>query len=183
MQPANKHKIYILQCAHNITMIVKDASVLIHLAKISVLEKSCDYFRKVIIPKLVYEEIIKGKEKGYEDTNIIDNLIKIKKIIIKEIKEEKLIKKANEFNIQGGEAEALALYWQEEAHYLATDDDNLRKRQTVLNIAIIGTPSIIINLYKKQQITKEKYLSAIKELSKIGWFSNQVLDKMKMEER
>ena len=164
-------------------MIVKDTSVLIHLAKISVLEQSCNYFKEVIIPRLVHEEIIAGKEKGYGDVNIIDDLIKMKKIIIKEIKEEKLIKKANEFNIQGGEAEALALYWQEKANYLATDDDNLRKKQVMLNLAIIGTPSIIIKLYKKQQITKEKYLNAIKELAKIGWFSNQVIDKMKMEEK
>jgi predicted nucleic acid-binding protein len=92
-----------------------------------------------------------------------------------------LLEKANEYNIQKGEAEAVALYWQENANHLATDDDNVRKKQTILNLTIIETPAIIMKLYKEQKITKEKYLNSTNELKKIGWFSNQVIDKMKME--
>lgn len=162
-------------------MIVKDSMVLIHLAKITLLEKSCEYFKEVIIPDLVYKEIIKGKDKGYDDITIISDLINRKKIKIKEVTKKNLIEKTKQFNIQHGEAEAIALYWQENADYLATDDDNVRKKAEILNIIIIGTPSIIINLYKRQKITREKYLNSLNELKKIGWFSNQVIDKMKME--
>ena len=126
-------------------IIVKDAMVLIHLAKLSILEKSCDYFKNIIIPNLVYEEI--NKYEDYPDANIINSLIKSKKISIKNIKNINLIKKANEFNIQYGEAEALALYWQENADLLATDDDNVRKKKELLNIKLIGTPVIILILY------------------------------------
>jgi len=162
-------------------MIVKDAMVLIHLAKITLLEKSCEYFREVIMPLMVYDEIIKGKDKGYGDVIIIENLIKMNKIKINKIKDETLMQKAREFNIYRGEAEALALYWQENADILATDDDNVRKKKLLLNISVISTPAIIMNLYKKQKITKEKYLDSISSLRKIGWFTNQVLDRMKME--
>ena len=110
-------------------MIVKDAMVLIHLAKITLLEKSCEYFREVIMPLMVYDEIIKGKDKGYGDVIIIENLIKMNKIKINKIKDETLMQKAREFNIYRGEAEALALYWQENADILATDDDNVRKKK------------------------------------------------------
>ena len=41
-------------------MIVKDSMVLIHLAKLTVLEKSCNYFKNVTIPDLVLKEIKKG---------------------------------------------------------------------------------------------------------------------------
>ncbi len=162
-------------------MIVKDTMVLIHLAKITLLEKSFDYFKEVIMPPEIHKEILKGKEKGYEGANIIENLIYTKKIKIKEISEPKLLQKAKDYNIQRGEAAAVALYWQEKADYLATDDDNVRKKTSILNITIVGTPAIITKLYKKNKIDKEKYLDAINELKKIGWFSNQVFDKMKTE--
>ena len=103
--------------------------VLIHLAKLSVLEKSCDYFKRVLIPELVYKEFLKGKEKSLPDVPITLKLIESKKIIIEKVKDINLIKKANEFNIQRGEAEVIALYWQEKADFLATDDDNVRKKK------------------------------------------------------
>ncbi len=160
-------------------IIVKDAMVLIHLAKLSILEKSCDYFKNIIIPNLVYEEI--NKYEDYPDANIINSLIKSKKISIKNIKNINLIKKANEFNIQYGEAEALALYWQENADLLATDDDNVRKKKELLNIKLIGTPVIILILYNKKIIDKDKASLSIEILREIGWFSNALLDSVIME--
>lgn len=162
-------------------MIVKDAMVLIHLAKISILEKSCDYFKKVLISELVYYEILKGNEKGFSDVPIILELIKQKKIIITKARDKSLIKKVNQFNVQDGEAETIVLYWQEKADLIATDDDNVRKKKTLLNIKIIGTPAIVVELYKKKMISKDKLEQGVSELRKIGWFSNTVLDKILME--
>ena len=162
-------------------MIIKDAMVIIHLAKITLLEKSCNYFKKVIIPDKVYEEITAGKNKGYLELFIIDDLIKMKKIEVKKTNNKLYLKKLNEFNIHGGEAEAVALYFEERADYLATDDDNLRRKKDVLNIKIIGTPSIIITLFKEKNIEKDKFLDSVRKLKEIGWFSNSVIDKMLME--
>ncbi len=162
-------------------MIIKDSMVLIHLSKLSVLEKSCDYFKEVFIPMAVYEEIQQGKDKGFYDVPIIMELIKNKKIIVKIIKNRNLIKKANQFNIQGGEAEVVALYWQEKAELIASDDDNLRRKKNILDIKLIGTPSIILDLYKKEKINSDKIRQCISELRKIGWFSNIILDKILME--
>ncbi len=162
-------------------MIVKDSMVLIHLAKITLLEKSCSYFNKVIIPKKVYEEVTACKEKNYIDIQIIEELLENKKIKVIEIINKKYLEKANEFNIQKGEGEAVALYWQENADYLATDDDNVRKRNIILNIKIIGTPVIILKLYKEKFIDKNKFTDSINKLRKIGWFSNAILDKILME--
>lgn len=159
-------------------VVIKDSVVLIHLAKLSILEKSCNYFKKVLVPNLVYKEIDK---EAYPDSEIIKNLIKAKKIVLKEIKNKNLIKKANEFNIQHGEAEALALYWQEKADLLVTDDDNIRKKKILLDINLIGTPGIIVKLYKEEIINKDKLLSSIEMLRDIGWFSNALLDSIILE--
>lgn len=162
-------------------MMIKDAMVLIHLAKLSLLESSCQYFKKVMIPEQVYHEILKGKRKGFPDASVIVDLIENKKITVKKIQDKNFIKKANQFNIQRGEAEAVALYWQEKADFLATDDDNVRKKKILLNINIIGTPGIILGLYKKRIINRQKISESVEELRKIGWFGSTVLDKIIME--
>jgi len=161
--------------------IVKDSMVLIHLAKLSLLEKSCDFFKKVIIPELVEQEINEGKTKGFPDAVKIFNLISDKKIKVEKIKDKELIKKVNQFNIQRGEAEVIALYWESRADIIATDDDNIRKKKLMLNIKIIGTPAIILNLYRHKIITKNKLEECVVELRKIGWFSNAILDTILME--
>ena len=152
--------------------------VLIHLAKITILEKSCDYFKNILIPQLVKEEIFK---KDSPDSALVEELIFKGKIKVKDVKDGFLIRRANEFNIFRGEAEVVALYWQEKADYIATDDDNVRKKSILLDLKIIGTPSMLLTLYKKEIIDKEKIIKCIDKLREIGWFSDIVLDKILIE--
>lgn len=161
-------------------MIIKDAMVVIHLAKVTLLEKSCDYFKDVIIPELVYKETVEV-EKDYPETIIIKELVEKRKIKVKKINEKMLVNKSNQYNLHRGEAESVALYWQEKANLLATDDDNVRKKRNILNLSIIGTPAIVFKLYRENIIDKEKFKESISQLRKIGWFSNAVLDKVLME--
>lgn len=161
---------------------VKDSMVIIHLAKTSLLETACSYFGNVIIPeRIVWETVSRGMERGYGDALIIHTLIERKKIMVKKITDAALLRRAYQFNIQGGEAEAVALYWQEKADLLATDDDNVRKKRVTLEIQVIGTPAIILALYRKKMVTKEKIVDAINTLREIGWFSSAILDSMMME--
>lgn len=154
--------------------------VLIHLAKITLLERSCDYFRNVAISQLVYQEAVEsGKE--HPDAMIISEMVKRKKIRVRNVMNNSLIEKANQFNIQRGEAESLALYWQEKAKFMATDDDSVRKKSVLLKVNVIGTPAIILKLYKEKYIDRKKLEESISELRKIGWFSSAVLDKVLLE--
>ena len=162
-------------------MIVKDTMVIIHLAKITLLEKSCRYFKRVLIPEEVHREILAGQEKGYEDVTITQELVTSEKISIKRVQDKSFLRRAQEFNVQRGEAEALALYWQEKAEYLATDDDALRKRSTVMDLKIIGTPAIVLKLYQEKLIEKRKFQDSVHALKKIGWFSPVVIDHILME--
>ena len=161
-------------------MIIKDSMVLIHPAKLTLLETSCDFFKDVAIPKLVYEEVV-GSGDIHPDVMLISGLVKKNKIKIINVRSKKLIKKANQFNIQRGEAECMALYWQEKSKLLATDDDNVRKKSVLLNVNAIGTPAIIIKLYKENHIDRKKLEGSISTLRKIGWFSGGLLDKILLE--
>ncbi len=162
-------------------VVIKDSMVLIHLAKITLLRKSCELFKSVLIPRRIYEEILKGEEKGYGEVILIKELIEENAISIIKIENSNLLKKANEFNIQRGEAEAVALYWQESADFLASDDNNVRKKSHLLNLKVIGTPVIILNLFRKKIIDEDKTILSIEKLKEIGWFSDFVLDKILME--
>ncbi len=159
-------------------ILIKDSMVLIHLAKVSLLETSCDYFGKVIIPLGVQAEI---SFKEYPDTSLILSLIEKGKIETKEITRKELIRKANELNIYRGEAEAVALCWELQADALATDDNNVRKKKEILQITLIGTPALLLQLYKKKKITRLKLETSIKTLKTIGWFSNTIWDKILLE--
>ena len=163
-------------------LVVKDAMVLIHLAKISLLEISRGYFGKVLIPELVLQETVNaGKQKNFEDAFLIEEIIRKGIITVRKIAKKAFVKKANQFNIFGGEAEALALYWEEKADFLATDDDNVRRKKEVLNLSLIGTPAIILALYRKKSINEEKTRDALKKLRKIGWFSSEIIDRVLLE--
>lgn len=162
-------------------MIITDSMVVIHLAKITLLEASCERFKPVVVPEKIHREILQGKKKGYEDVTIIEGLITAGTLSVKHVREKKLLKKAAEFNVQGGEGEALALYWQEKADALASDDDNLRKKGVLLNLNLIGTPAIILKLYHEKRIDRNKLQGSLQALRKIGWFSNAVIDKILME--
>ncbi len=159
-------------------IVVNDAMVLIHLAKAALLETSCDYFKKIIIPPLVYNEVMRG---GHPDSVIIKKMIQQQKIRIEKIQDINLIKRAHEFNIQRGEAEAVALYWERKADLLATDDDNVRKKKVLLQIQLIGTPAIVLQLYLERKISKEKLTQSIALLKRVGWFTSTVWDKIQME--
>ena len=81
----------------------------------------------------------------------------------------------------GGEAESVALYKQEKAELLMTDDDNVRKKKDILNIKVIGSLGILLKLRKENVIDRNKFSSALEQFRKIGWFSSSILDKVHME--
>ncbi|HLC81346.1 MAG TPA: hypothetical protein VJH68_01695 [Candidatus Nanoarchaeia archaeon] len=152
--------------------------VIIHLAKTTLLKSSCTYFGKVLIPKLVQEEVVQDE---HPETGLIREMILSKKIIVEAVKDKNFLHRANQFNLQRGEAEVVALYWEQHADLIATDDDNVRKKKDVLQLKVIGTPAIIFELYKKRYIDNQKLQEVITVMREISWFSNVIWDKILME--
>ena len=162
-------------------MIVMETMVVIHLAKMSLLEKSCTYFGEVLIPQSVRDEVLVGKERGYADASLVDSLVSTKNLVVKRVRDRRLLQRAKELNIQRGEAEAVALYWQQQATYLASDDDSVRKKRVVLDLQLIGTPAIVLKLYQERVIDKQKLRDSLTELRTIGWLSSAVIDRILLE--
>lgn len=163
-------------------IVIKDSMILIHLAKMAILADSCRHFGNVLIPVKVYEEaVLKGQEKGHPDALVIERTIKEDLIKIKEVVDKKKVDNLRLFGLHLGEAEAVALYFQDGARYLATDDDTCRKNRILLGINIIGSPAIVISLFKKGRLTKRKTIDCISALETIGWFDINVIQEMRRQ--
>lgn len=161
---------------------IKDSMILIHLAKMAILSESCRYFGDVLIPKKVYQEsVTAGRKNGHPDALIIEQAIDGNLIKITEVQDKKKVHNLRLFGLHYGEAEAVALYYQENARFLATDDDTCRKNKIMLDINIIGSPAIVIMLYKKRIISREKAINCISSLEEIGWFDANILYEMNQQ--
>ncbi|MEK6970872.1 MAG: hypothetical protein AABW68_04255 [archaeon] len=160
-------------------LLIEDSMVLIHLAKLSLLELSCAHFGNVVISEMVLDETVTtGKEKGFPDSFLIEEMVHKKKVRVEKVINKELIERVNQFNVYGGEAESVALYWQEKADLLACDDDNVRSKKDVLGLSLIGTPVIILQLFRNKLISGEAVIESVSKLRKIGWFHSEVLDRV-----
>jgi predicted nucleic acid-binding protein len=157
--------------------LVLNSMVVIHLSKLTLLKYLCDIFDEVILPQKVFEETIeKGLEKGYSNSFVTKKLIEKGLIRVKGIHSGTSVNELEIFGLNEGEAEAVALYFQEKADRLASDDNAVRKNRVILGLQIVGTPALIYSLFKKGLVTKEKTIAALFELKKLGWFRPEVLE-------
>lgn len=164
-------------------MLVKDAMVLIHLAKMTLLQTSCQVFGPARVPARVRDEVLAGKEKGYADAAVVEKRLDDGDIEVVDLgpDAQEDLTELEKLSVRGGEAHAIALCWQEGIDRLATDDDNVRDKQEILGIRCVGTPALLLGLHKRGSITQEKVTRAVDVLERVGWFSQAVLDKVRME--
>lgn len=156
--------------------IAVDSIVLIHLAKVTLLESLCECL-EVNIPKRVYQEATAGK---FADAVICKNLVGKNKIKVIEAL-PKIVDELKKFSIAKGEAEAVALFKEGKADVIATDDDVVRKNSAVLDLKLIGTPALIKWMFKKKKISRDKAVKSLSELKKIGWFEAGMIDRIIVE--
>lgn len=147
-----------------------------------ILTDSCQHFGNVLIPTKVYKEtVINGKKNNHPDAVIIEQAITGNLIKIREVKDKKKVENLRIFGLHLGEAEAVALYFQEKAQFLATDDDTCRRNRIIIGIRIIGSPAIVIMLFRNSLITRSKALDCVSSLETIGWFDTEVIHEMKRQ--
>ena len=102
---------------------VSDATSLILLAKVGLLELFANR-NSVVVPQHVFDEVVKGKDKGRVDAFSVEKLRDEKKFSITFPKEETKAKIQKLFNIKGGELDVLAISLETKATVL-TDDKKM----------------------------------------------------------
>src|SRR3989338_7732166 len=153
--------------------IIADASSLILLAKVSVLE---EFSRRntIVIPKSVYEEVINGKEKGRLDSLLVENLTQNNLLKIKTPERRVKNRIENLFNIKKGELDVIALAYKTKDTVLS-DDKKCFNTAKVLSIGFITSLDVVVVLCKKGHITKEKLHECLERLEEYGWYSKNII--------
>ena len=156
-------------------MLAFDASTLILLAKIDMLDLFVsDFGGKILIPERVREEVcIPGKE----ETPLIMELIKDGKIKVSAVKNKKLVEKLmDDFHIDSGESEAIALALQEKASLVATDDRNAIRACKFLKMEFTTAIAILIRACEKKLVDKNEALAKLQKLWSIARYSRPIID-------
>lgn len=156
-------------------MIIFDASTLILLARIEVLELFVSNFQgKILIPHSVEIEALK---KDREGTPLIEKLIKRKEIQVIYVKDKNQVEKLmDDFNIGIGEAEAICLALKKEARTVATDDRNAIRACKMLHIDFITAITFLIRAFEKGLLERDEALIKVQRLSNIGRYSKVIIE-------
>jgi len=159
--------------------IVADASSLILLSKIRLLEKLVER-TKIIVPKKVYGEVVRGKEKGREDAFLVERLVKEKRIKMRQANEKLKKEIERTFNLHEGENEALATAL-ENKHTILTDDKKCFTAARTLKLNFITSLDVVVAMYKKGRIDKRKAMQSLDELLEYGWYKRSLIEKYRRE--
>lgn len=153
--------------------IISDSVSLILLAKTNLLEMLTEK-NEVVVPKLVYQEVIKGKDKGREDSMLVDKLVSEKKILLRSANITIKNKITKMLNLRGGELEVVTLALGKNKVIL-TDDRKCINAARALKIDFITSLDVVIAFYKKGAISKEMALKCLDGLEEYGWYSKNLI--------
>lgn len=139
---------------------VLDADGTIKLAKAGVLEELAGS-AKCLLTQQVHREIMKGKEKMYEDAFITERLTADAMIRVIKTSDERME------NLGAGETSSLSAFRKEFADLIVTDDRKFISALERQNIPFLTPTDVIIWLFKKGKISREKGMDAVERIRDI----------------
>lgn len=156
-------------------MLIFDASTLILLSKIDLLEVFISNFGgQILIPEMIQAEVC---IEGWEETPLLVRLMKERKINVLKVKNNKATKKfMDDFSIDVGEAEVLALALEEKASLVATDDRNAIRACKFLKINFITAIAILIRCFEKKLVDREEAINRLKKLGAVARYSRAIIE-------
>lgn len=151
--------------------IVSNTTPIISLLKIGKLSILKDLYQSIIIPKEVFNEIEKGKNKSY-----YINLLEIEWIEIKEIKDKKSL--SYFLDLDKGEAETIILANEINADLVIIDEKLGRYHAKHANLKVTGTLGILLKAKRQGKIKNVKTL--LNELKEKGiWLNDRLVEQVK----
>lgn len=153
-------------------MIIFDASTLILLAKLDLLEIITQMWEILVSNEVEAEATCRSE---FLDAKIIIELIKTGKIRVVKLKSSALLKKLQEdFSIAEGEASVLLLARQRQA-ILATDDGQTIKACKVLGVKFVTAIHFLLMVYSRKMINKGLALEKLERLKNLGRYNARII--------
>ena len=165
----------VMQSSYTKAMILLDASTLILLAKIEMLDIFlADVGRKVAIPVKVKEEVLTGSS---PDGHVVAKLVQDRRIDVLKAKDRKLVRRLMEdFNIDEGEAEMLALAIQEKTLLVATDDKNAIKACKIMKLDFTTAIAILVRACEKGLIHTDEAFFKLQKLQSCARYNKRIIE-------
>ena len=144
-------------------MIVVNSSPIIILAKQGMLDLLKKCFKKVIIPKSVYEEVMQKKDNP--EVIALEKAIKNKWVVVEEVL---VISMLNTKNIGQGEKEAISLASIHKS-LLIIDDDFAKKYAAIFGVNAHGTFFVIYLAFIRNLIKREDAIAILERMIADGF--------------
>jgi predicted nucleic acid-binding protein len=165
----------VMQMSYIDFMILFDASTLILLAKIDMLDIFiADFAKKVAISDKVRDEVLEGLS---PDAPLIARLIEERGIDVLKAKDKKLVRKLMEdFNIDEGEAETLILAIEKKASLVATDDKNAIKACKMMKLDFATAIAILVRACERNLIQADEALAKLQNLQSFARYKKIIIE-------
>jgi len=160
-------------------MLVSNTSTLVLLTKVGCLEEFIMISPTIEIPNQVMEEALIDKESYY--ARFIQKLIQENKIKVVVVKENKIENIMEHFRLDKGEAATYVLFDNKKHKAILTDDGELIKLCKLEKIDFICAMAVIIRLFEKKVLSRERALDRLRDLNEIGRYSKELYEKFKWE--
>jgi predicted nucleic acid-binding protein len=160
-------------------MIVVDASTLILVAKMEILDSFLDGVEsQIVIPTEVAKECCAVKKSL--DALLIQKALDESRIRVAAAKDKKLVAKLRgDFGLGKGEAEAIVLALAEKTAVLGIDDKNGINACKLLGIAFTTAIGILIRMCEKGLLTVGEALGKLATLEKHGRYKQSIVEDAK----
>ncbi len=150
--------------------LVFDATPLIYLGKVNLIEKVKHFHEDKYTTKSVYREVVEeGKKGGKPEAMLIENLVKSETIKLKTPTDKQYISHLQENpKIHEGDVDVLALAYELDGVALM-DDEEARGVAEIEGIEHHGTIYLLLRMMKMKLLTKEEALAGLNEMIRMGW--------------
>jgi len=156
-------------------MIAVGSCSAILLSKASIFERFLSEY-DVCMSESVFEEVMEGKKKLLSDALLIERLHKEGKVRVSKADDRMTKVIAKGFNMGDGEASTLALALEHKGLIVATDNRQGRKAAEIHDVPMVGSVEILVRLFEKGKIDREKAVGAMRILKEQGWFEQYLIE-------
>lgn len=157
-------------------MIVFDASTLILLAKVDLLQTFLDdYHGEIMIPAAVWSEAATPAQRA--DAIAIRRAIADRRIAVRKVRSGAKVRRLMaDFALGRGEAEALALALETKAHLVATDDRNAMLACKLLRLEPVTAIAVLVRARQKGRLSQDQAERRLKELARYGRYAAAIVE-------
>ena len=159
-------------------IVISDTTPIISLLKIQQLELLNMLFGGVLIPGVVYDELV-SNPRFQDEADIVMSSPYIKRVTVAGIESVRLLQRAT--GLDRGESEAIIYTDEAGADLLLMDEAKGRLVARQMGIKVMGTLGILLESYNKGILTKEEIISCLDTMRITGRRIGEELYRQLME--